>query len=137
MNFLLEFKRILNLVFILGTLGLFTYLYIFVNNLSNSNKTLQAQLQVRTYQIQQLSTSLERISQSINTQTLELNNLNARTVKIREEAAKAQEIFQKHDLTKLSAAKPNLIQIRVNRATQQVFDTIEAETQQFQTELLK
>ena len=34
-------------------------------------------------------------------------------------------IFARHDLSKLAAAKPGLIQTRINKGTKDVFDTIE------------
>ena len=35
------------------------------------------------------------------------------------------DIFKRHNLTKLAAAKPGLIESRVNKATKEVFDGIE------------
>ena len=35
------------------------------------------------------------------------------------------DIFRRHDLSKLAAAKPGLIEPRVNNATKEVFDSLE------------
>ena len=35
------------------------------------------------------------------------------------------DIFRRHNLTKLAAAKPGLIEKRVNKGTKEVFDAIE------------
>ena len=35
------------------------------------------------------------------------------------------DIFRRHNLTKLAAAKPGLIETRANKATKEVFDAIE------------
>ena len=38
------------------------------------------------------------------------------------------DIFKRHNLTKLAAAKPGLIETRVNNATKEVFDGIEEDS---------
>ena len=38
------------------------------------------------------------------------------------------DIFKRHNLTKLAAAKPGLIETRVNKATKEVFDGIEQDS---------
>ena len=38
------------------------------------------------------------------------------------------DIFKRHSLTKLAAAKPGLIEPRVNKATKEVFDGIEQDS---------
>jgi hypothetical protein len=38
------------------------------------------------------------------------------------------DIFKRHDLTKLAAAKPGLIEPRVNEATKEVFNGIEQDS---------
>jgi hypothetical protein len=39
------------------------------------------------------------------------------------------EVFKKHDLTKLAKAKPGLIEIKANKATDRIFKVIEDETE--------
>ena len=38
------------------------------------------------------------------------------------------DIFKRHNLTKLAAAKPGLIEPRVNKGTKDVFDSIEEDS---------
>ena len=38
------------------------------------------------------------------------------------------DIFKRHDLTKLAAAKPGLLEPRVNNGTKNVFDSIEEDS---------
>ena len=38
------------------------------------------------------------------------------------------DIFKRHNLTKLAAAKPGLIEPRVNKGTKDVFDSIEKDS---------
>jgi uncharacterized protein YlxW (UPF0749 family) len=47
---------------------------------------------------------------------------------IRDEIAKRQETITKHDLGKIGAAKPNLLESRINKATRDQFKRIEEAT---------
>ena len=38
------------------------------------------------------------------------------------------DIFKRHDLTKLAAAKPGLIETRINKGTKDVFESIEKDS---------
>jgi predicted TPR repeat methyltransferase len=61
---------------------------------------------------------------------MEANNLELQANLQKAEAYKDQLMskFQKHNLTKLSLAKPGLIERRINDATKEVFDDIESLT---------
>jgi hypothetical protein len=48
----------------------------------------------------------------------------------------ALKIFNEHNLQELSKAKPGLIELRVNNATQRIFDILEQESQEFNKKLL-
>jgi|TARA_R110002096_G_scaffold69149_9_gene166452 predicted nucleotide-binding protein (sugar kinase/HSP70/actin superfamily) len=45
--------------------------------------------------------------------------------KIEAEKERYLEIFKRHNLTRLAAAKPGLIETRINKGTKDVFDSIE------------
>lgn len=58
-------------------------------------------------------------------QTTALNNLSKKNQEIEADMNRYLDIFRRHNLTKLAAAKPGLIQPRMNKATKEVFDGIE------------
>jgi hypothetical protein len=68
-------------------------------------------LESKTRQQQQSLLSMEREKQAIQ---LEMNRY--------------LDIFARHNLTRLAAAKPGLIETRANNATREVFETIENDT---------
>lgn len=58
-------------------------------------------------------------------QTSQLNELQVKGQEIQKEMNRYLDIFKRHNLTKLAAAKPGLIEPKVNKATKEVFDGIE------------
>lgn len=61
-------------------------------------------------------------------QTAALMDMQAKNQEIELEMARYLDIFKRHNLTKLAAAKPGLIEARVNKGTKEVFDGIEADS---------
>ena len=61
-------------------------------------------------------------------QTTALNNLQSKNNEIELEMNRYLDIFKRHNLTKLAAAKPGLIESRANKATKEVFDGIEQDS---------
>jgi len=61
-------------------------------------------------------------------QTSQLNELQVKGQEIQKEMNRYLDIFKRHNLTKLAAAKPGLIEPKVNKATKEVFDGIEADS---------
>ena len=91
----------------------------------NENKTLIANNA-------QLETAIATQEQAINSlqndfalQTSELNDLQKKSQEAQKEMNRYLDIFKRHNLTKLAAAKPGLIEPRVNKGTKEVFDGIE------------
>lgn len=58
-------------------------------------------------------------------QTQGLVELQVRNQEIQEDMNRYLDIFKRHNLTKLAAAKPGLIETRANKGTKNVFDSIE------------
>ena len=103
-------------------------LYLYVDHLQDE---LQEQLMVNTanqVKIETQDRTIDRIQRDFKKQTDSLNTVIKRNNEIRAEIARYLEIFKKHDLTKLAAAKPGLIENRVNKATKNVFDQIETDS---------
>ena len=58
-------------------------------------------------------------------QTKELGALQAKSQATQMEMNRYLDIFKRHNLTKLAAAKPGLLEPRINKGTKNVFDSIE------------
>ena len=96
--------------------------------LYNENQTLKANnVKLETA----VATQEETISSLQNDFALQGNSLLAMQSKNQEIEAEMNrylDIFKRHDLTKLAAAKPGLIEPRVNEATKEVFNGIEQDS---------
>lgn len=94
----------------------------------NDNQTLRennAQLMVAA------QTQEETIAQLQNDMALQgqsLLELQSKGQEIQKEMDRYLDIFKRHNLTKLAAAKPGLIETRANKATKEVFDGIEEDS---------
>ena len=58
-------------------------------------------------------------------QTTQLNELQKKSQEAQNEMNRYLDIFKRHNLTKLAAAKPGLLEPRINKGTKNVFDSIE------------
>lgn len=58
-------------------------------------------------------------------QTESLNTLQLKSQETQKEMNRYLDIFKRHNLTKLAAAKPGLLEPRINNGTKNVFDSIE------------
>ena len=76
---------------------------------------------------QQVET-IEKLQTSFLTQTTALNDLAAKNSEITGEMNRYLDIFRRHNLSKLAAAKPGLIETRINNGTKDVFESIEADS---------
>jgi len=94
----------------------------------SDNQTLRennAQLMVAA------ATQEETISQLQNDMALQgqsLLELQSKGQEIQKEMDRYLDIFKRHNLTKLAAAKPGLIETRANKATKEAFDGIEEDS---------
>ena len=110
-------------------MGLTGYVYYTAseNKIAGLNAQLQTQAGVitafETRQAEQVST-IEALQGNLQRTTEALQTQNARNQEIEGEMQRYLNIFARHDLSKLAAAK-GLIQTRINKGTKDVFDTIE------------
>ena len=58
-------------------------------------------------------------------QTTQLTELQKKSQEAQKEMDRYMDIFRRHNLTKLAAAKPGLLEPRINNGTKDVFDSIE------------
>ena len=109
----------LALVLILG--GTSYWLYTENQKLIENNAKLMTATQLQEETISQLQNDMQLQTQS-------LLNLQSKNQDIELEMNRYLDIFKRHNLTKLAAAKPGLIETRANKATKEVFDGIEQDS---------
>jgi Tfp pilus assembly protein PilO len=80
-----------------------------------------------TRQAEQIKT-IEALQDNLLKTTEALNTMSAKNAEIEGEMNRYMKIFARHDLAKLAAAKPGLIETRINKGTSDVFRTIENDT---------
>lgn len=110
------------LIGIIVVMGLATYL------LWNENSKLSALNQAFELRDQEQKAAIESLQSDFALQTEGLLEIQARNQKIQQEMSRYLDIFKRHDLTRLAAAKPGLIQPRINKGTKDVFDSIEEDS---------
>ena len=69
--------------------------------------------------------AIESLQNDFKLQTEGLLQIQSRNQEIEAEMNRYLDIFNRHDLTKLAAAKPGLLEPRVNNGTKNVFESIE------------
>ena len=94
----------------------------------NENQTLKANNIKLEGAEQMQEETISTLQNDFAKQTTALNNLQSKNNEIELEMNRYLDIFKRHNLTKLAAAKPGLIEPRVNKATKEVFDGIEQDS---------
>ena len=110
------------LIGIIVVMGLATYL------LWNENSKLSALNQAFEIRNQEQKLAIESLQNDFTLQTDSLLEIQSRNQEIQQEMSRYLDIFKRHDLTRLAAAKPGLIQPRINKGTKDVFDSIEEDS---------
>ena len=123
-----KFRSAIVIVIIIAAVAGLAY---YVNHAIEENKDLKVQMISKDGEIETLKNNFNVLSDSVRNQNIEVNQLRADMVAADVEAKKATEIFVKHNLTQLSAAKPGLIEERVRVATEKVFSGMQQDTEVF------
>ena len=110
------------LIGIIVVMSLATYL------LWNENSKLSALNQAFELRDAEQKAAIESLQNDFALQTEGLLEIQARNQEIQQEMSRSLDIFKRHDLTRLAAAKPGLIQPRINKGTKDVFDSIEEDS---------
>ena len=109
-------------------LGVVAVLSIALYFLWSQNSQLASLNQAFELRDQEQKAAIESLQSDFQLQTEGLLNLQAKNQEIEAEMNRYLDIFKRHNLSKLAAAKPTLIQNRVNDATKEVFDSIEQDS---------
>ena len=104
---------------IILVLGLGCY-WLYTENATLKDNNAQLEMGIATQE-----KTIESLKNDFAIQGEALGTLQAKNNEIELEMNRYLDIFKRHNLTKLAAAKPGLIETRVNKATKEVFDGIE------------
>ena len=94
----------------------------------NENSKLSALNQAFELRNQEQKLTIESLQNDFTLQTDSLLQIQSRNQEIEQEMSRYLDIFKRHNLTKLAAAKPGLIEPRINKGTKDVFDSIEEDS---------
>ena len=96
--------------------------------LYNQNKVLSANNLALESAVATQEEAIKSLQNDFTLQTNSLLELQSKNQAIQQEMSRYLDIFKRHNLTKLAAAKPGLIEPRVNKGTKDVFDSIEEDS---------
>lgn len=96
----------------------------------NENQSLRAETSALRLGMAQQEETINALEEARESQTEALDEMRRRSNEIQSEMNRYLDIFARHNLSKLAAAKPGLIEKRVNNGTKQVFDTIENDSRE-------
>lgn len=94
----------------------------------SENQTLKANNIKLESAVQMQEEAISTLQNDFALQTQALTSLQSKNNEIELEMNRYLDIFKRHNLTKLAAAKPGLIETRANKATKEVFDGIEQDS---------
>jgi hypothetical protein len=94
----------------------------------NENQTLKANNIKLESAVQMQEEAISTLQNDFALQTKSLTDLQQKSQEAQKEMNRYLDIFKRHNLTKLAAAKPGLIETRANKATKEVFDGIEQDS---------
>jgi len=106
-------------------LGVISVLLLICGFLYYQNKNLYTLNQAYELRDSEQKAAIESLQNDFTLQTESLLNIQSRNQEIEAEMSRYLDIFNRHNLSKLAAAKPGLIESRVNNGTKDVFDSIE------------
>ena len=109
-------------------LGVVAVLSIALYFLWSQNSQLASLNQAFELRDQEQKAAIESLQNDFKVQTEGLLAIQSRNQEIEAQMSRYLDIFKRHNLSKLAAAKPRLIETRVNNGTKDVFDSIEADS---------
>ena len=110
---------------LIGIIAVMSLIIIF---LYNQNKTLTANNLALESAVATQEEAIQSLQNDFQLQTTSLLELQNRNQEIQKEMSRYLDIFKRHNLSKLAAAKPGLIEPRVNKGTKDVFESIEEDS---------
>ena len=102
--------------------------YIYVQNLQNEIEGQRRVIAAQELADAEQKNTIQKLQDNLELQTNALRAQTQRSQEIQSEMNRYLDIFRRHNLSKLAAARPGLIQPRVNNGTKEVFDALEADS---------
>ena len=110
---------------LLGVVGVLAIALYFLWSQNSRLASLNQAFELRD---QEQRAAIESLQNDFKVQTEGLLAIQSRNQKIEAEMSRYLDIFKRHNLSKLAAAKPGLIETRVNNGTKEVFESIEQDS---------
>jgi hypothetical protein len=102
--------------------------YIYIQNLQNEIEGQRRVIASQELADQQQKQAITSLQQNLETQTNALRVQTQRSQEIQVEMERYLDIFRRHNLTKIAAARPGQIETRFNTNTKEIFDALEADS---------
>ena len=120
-------KILMSVIMAMGVSGFLYYQFSVVpmkNKIEEQTKVIIAQ----DLRDQEQKAAIESIQNNLAVTTESLKGLQIQNQQYEAEMSEYLDIFRRHNIAKLASAKPGLMETRVNNATKEVFDAIEADS---------
>ena len=102
--------------------------YLYYTNTQAELTELREYNMAMELQVKTQNETIDKMSKQYEQQAQALGELTSKNAEIEAEMTRYLDIFRRHNLSKLAAAKPGLIEPRVNNATKEVFDSLETDS---------
>ena len=102
--------------------------YLYYTNTQAELTELREYNMAMELQVKTQNETIDKMSKQYEQQAQALGELTSKNAEIEAEMTRYLDIFRRHNLSKLAAAKPGLIEPRVNNATKDVFDSLETDS---------
>ena len=112
-------KILIGVILIMGIMGYFLW---------SENSRLSALNQAFELRDQEQKLAIESLQNDFKLQTEGLLAIQSKNQAIEAEMTRYLDIFKRHNLTKLAAAKPGLMEPKINKGTKHVFESIEEDS---------
>ena len=112
-------QLLIGIILVMGFLGYGIYI---------ENENLKAENAAYVLRDAEQDAAINQLQGDLELQGKGLQEMTARNAEIQGEMNRYLDVFKRHNLTKLAAAKPGLIEPKVNKATKEVFNGIEEDS---------
>ena len=102
--------------------------YLYYTNTQAELTELREYNMAMELQVKTQNETIDKMSKQYEQQAKALGELTSKNAEIEAEMTRYLDIFRRHNLSKLAAAKPGLIEPRVNNATKEEFDSLESDS---------
>ena len=109
-------------------LGVIVVLFSLCGFLYYQNQSLSSLNKAFELRDQEQKAAIKSLQDDFKVQTEGLLDIQRKNQQIEQEMNRYLDIFKRHNLSKLAAAKPCLIETRVNNGTKEVFESIEQDS---------